>query len=135
MLMTKALVPQTEPIPERPALPLLGHVLDVPSGADSLMYAMKEAKELGPLFKLRIFDNEINFVSGLDLVTELSDETRFRKNVHPDLVNVRAIGGDGLFTAYNDEPNWRKAHDVLMPAFSLGAMRGYHATMLRSPGA
>ena len=128
--MTKALVPQTEPIPERPAWPLIGHVLDVPSGADSLLYAMKEAKELGPLFKLRIFDNEINFVSGLDLVTELSDETRFRKNVHPDLENVRAIGGDGLFTAYNHEPNWRKAHDVLMPAFSLGAMRGYHATML-----
>jgi cytochrome P450 / NADPH-cytochrome P450 reductase len=129
--MTNAPLQGTEPIPERPPLPLLGHVLDVPNGADGLLYAMKEAKELGPLFKLRIFNHEINFVSGLDLVTELSDETRFRKNVHTDLVNVRPIGGDGLFTAFNDEPNWRKAHDILMPAFSLGAMRGYHATMLR----
>ena len=123
-------VPATEPIPERPSWPLVGHALDIPTGADGLLHVMAEAKELGPLFKLRVFDREINFVSGLDLVTELSDETRFRKNLHPDLVLLRDIGGDGLFTAYNDEPNWQKAHDVLMPAFSLGAMRGYHSTML-----
>jgi cytochrome P450/NADPH-cytochrome P450 reductase len=109
---------------------LIGHALDVPSGVDGLLHVMAEAKELGPLFKLRVFDREINFVSGLDLVTELSDETRFRKNLHPDLVLLRDVGGDGLFTAYNDEPNWQKAHDVLMPAFSLGTMRGYHSTML-----
>ncbi len=121
----------TEPIPQRPALPLVGHAFDIPGGADGLLHVMKEAKELGPLFKLRIFGTEINFASGLDLVTELADESRFRKNVHPDLVILREIGGDGLFTAFNDEPNWRKAHDVLMPAFSLGAMRGYHSTMLK----
>ena len=119
-----------EPIPERPSWPLVGHALDIPSGVDGLLHVMAEARELGPLYKLRVFDREINFVSGVDLVTELSDETRFRKNLHPDLVLLRDIGGDGLFTAYNDEPNWQKAHDVLMPAFSLGAMRGYHSTML-----
>jgi cytochrome P450/NADPH-cytochrome P450 reductase len=130
-LMTDATLRGTEPIPQRPGLPLVGHALDIPSGADGLLYVMKEAKELGPLFKLRIFGNEINFASGLDLVTELADESRFRKNVHHDLVILREIGGDGLFTAFNDEPNWRKAHDVLMPAFSLGAMRDYHSTMLK----
>ncbi|MEJ2872079.1 MULTISPECIES: bifunctional cytochrome P450/NADPH--P450 reductase [unclassified Saccharothrix] len=128
--MTTKRTPTTEPIPERPSWPLIGHALDVPGGADGLLHVMAEARELGPLFKLRIFDREINFVSGVDLVTELSDETRFRKNLHPDLVLLRDIGGDGLFTAYNDEPNWQKAHDILMPAFSLGAMRGYHGTML-----
>ncbi|MGW3122913.1 bifunctional cytochrome P450/NADPH--P450 reductase [Streptomyces sp. NPDC001107] len=129
--MTHETLRGTEPIPQRRALPLVGHAFDIPGGADGLLYVMKEAQELGPLFKLRIFGNEINFASGLDLVTELADETRFRKNVHPDLVILREIGGDGLFTAFNDEPNWRKAHDILMPAFSLGAMRGYHATMLK----
>lgn len=123
-------VPATEPIPERPSWPLVGHALDIPSGVDGLLHVMAEAKDLGGLFKLRVFDREINFVSRLDLVTELSDETRFRKNLHPDLVLLRDIGGDGLFTAYNDEPNWQKAHDVLLPAFSLGAMRGYHSTMV-----
>lgn len=70
-------------------------------------------------------------VGGLDVVAELSDETHFRKNVHADLIEIRRIAGDGLFTAFNHEPNWHKAHDILMPAFSLGAMRRYHATMVR----
>ncbi|WP_340374435.1 cytochrome P450 [Streptomyces sp. SS7] len=128
--MTHETLSGTEPIPQRPALPLVGHAFDIPGGADGLHYVMKEARELGPLFKLRVFGNEMNFASGLDLVAELADESRFRKNVHADLVILREIGGDGLFTAFDDEPNWRKAHDILMPAFSLGAMRGYHATML-----
>ncbi|MFJ4654847.1 bifunctional cytochrome P450/NADPH--P450 reductase [Nocardia sp. NPDC088792] len=119
-----------ESIPERPALPFIGHALRIPSGADGLAYMLSEAKELGPIFKIRFFGTELTVVSGLDLVTELSDETRFRKNVHTDLLALRDIVGDGLFTAFPDEPNWRKAHDILLPAFSLGAMRGYHATML-----
>ncbi|MFI1917820.1 bifunctional cytochrome P450/NADPH--P450 reductase [Nocardia sp. NPDC020380] len=119
-----------EAIPERPALPFIGHALRIPGGADSLQYLLSESKELGPIFKMRFFGNELTVVSGLDLVTELSDETRFRKNVHADLIALRGIVGDGLFTAFHDEPNWRKAHDILLPAFSLGAMRGYHATML-----
>lgn len=37
--------------------------------------------------------------------------------------SLRIVGGDGLVTAYNDEPNWLKAHQLLMPAFSQAAMR------------
>ncbi|OPX13319.1 bifunctional cytochrome P450/NADPH--P450 reductase [Mycobacterium sp. AT1] len=129
--MTTANAPSMQAIPERAALPFVGHALGIPAGADGLLHLMAEAKELGPLFKLRIFGTEVTIVSGLDLVTELSDERRFRKNVHADLVYLRRIGADGLFTAFNDEPNWAKAHDILMPAFSLSAMRGYHTTMLR----
>ncbi|GAA3087038.1 bifunctional cytochrome P450/NADPH--P450 reductase CypB [Streptomyces roseofulvus] len=83
------------------------------------------------MFRVRTFGTELIVVGGLDLVTELSDESRFRKNVSRDLAEVRQIGRDGLFTAFNHEPNWRKAHDILMPAFSLGAMRSYHPAMLR----
>ncbi|NUP35773.1 MAG: cytochrome P450 [Streptomyces sp.] len=129
--MTDATVDTTEAIPERPALPLIGHALDIPKGAEGLVHLMKEVKELGPVFRVRVFGTETVLVGGLDLVTELADETRFRKNVHSDLVEIRQLAGDGLFTAFHHEPNWQKAHDILMPAFSLGAMRGYHATMLR----
>ncbi|MFC7010439.1 bifunctional cytochrome P450/NADPH--P450 reductase [Streptomyces viridiviolaceus] len=129
--MTHASVYRAEAIPERPALPLVGHGLGTPSGADLVFHLMKEFKKMGPVFRLRVFGTNYIYVGGLDLVTELSDETRFRKNTPPDQVAARAIAEDGLFTAFNDEPNWRKAHDILMPAFSLGAMRGYHATMLR----
>ncbi|MEV6657312.1 bifunctional cytochrome P450/NADPH--P450 reductase [Nocardia fluminea] len=128
--MIETSVSRLEAIPERPALPLIGHALTIPGGADGLVHMMKEVKEFCPIYRVRIFGTEMVVVGGLDLVEELSDETRFRKNVHRDLVEVRQIAGDGLFTAFGHEPNWRKAHDILMPAFSLGAMRGYHATML-----
>ncbi|MGW3514480.1 bifunctional cytochrome P450/NADPH--P450 reductase [Streptomyces hydrogenans] len=129
--MTQAPSATPQAIPERPGLPLVGHALTLPGGADFLHHLMKEVKELGPIYRIRTFGDELVVVGGLDMVTELSDETRFRKAIGKDLSSVRPIGGDGLFTAYGDEPNWRKAHDVLMPSFSLGAMRSYHEPMLR----
>ena len=38
--------------------------------------------------------------------------------------------GRGLFTSETADPNWRKAHNVLLPAFSMDAMRGYYPRML-----
>ncbi|MEU7502499.1 cytochrome P450 [Streptomyces griseofuscus] len=129
--MTQPSVLTAQPVPERPALPLVGHALTLPKGFAATVHMMKEVKELGPVYRVRAFGTELVIVGGLDLVTELADESRFRKNVHPELVDIRQFAGDGLFTAFNHEPNWQKAHDILMPAFSLGAMRDYHATMLR----
>ncbi|MEU8547705.1 cytochrome P450 [Streptomyces roseoverticillatus] len=129
--MTHAFIDGPRAIPERPALPLIGHAFDLPKGADGHDHLMKEVREMGPVFRIRAFGTETVIIGGLDLVTELSDESRFRKNLSPDLIEVRRFAGDGLFTAFNHEPNWRKAHDILMPAFSLGAMRSYHSTMLR----
>ncbi|MFG3498867.1 bifunctional cytochrome P450/NADPH--P450 reductase [Streptomyces sp. NPDC047928] len=130
--MTQVSVGAARAIPERPPLPLAGHAFSIPTGADGLVHLMKEFREFGPVYRLRVFGKDTVMIGGLDLVTELSDGTRFRKNVHPDLVEIRALAGDGLFTAYDHEPNWRKAHDILLPAFSLGAMRRYHAPMLQA---
>ncbi|WP_327687799.1 cytochrome P450 [Streptomyces tubercidicus] len=86
----------------------------------------------GPVFKRKFGDHETLFLASLDLVTELADESRFSKAKSVVLENVREFTGDGLFTAYNDEPNWAKAHEVLMPAFALGSMRTYHPAMLKA---
>ncbi|WP_344493712.1 cytochrome P450 [Streptomyces enissocaesilis] len=95
-----------------------------------LQQAMDLARTHGPVFKRRVNGHETLFVSSLDLVTEVADESRFAKGVSVVLENVREFAGDGLFTAYNDEPNWAKAHEILMPAFALGSMRTYHPVML-----
>jgi cytochrome P450/NADPH-cytochrome P450 reductase len=46
------------------------------------------------------------------------------------LRRLRAFAGDGLFTAYTQEPNWSKAHNILLPSFGQRAMQGYHPMML-----
>ena len=100
-------------------------------GSTPLQQVMELTRDHGPVFVRRLHGRDAMFVSDLDLVTELADETRFAKHIGPALENVREFAADGLFTAYNDEPNWAKAHDILMPAFALGSMRTYHPVMLR----
>jgi cytochrome P450 / NADPH-cytochrome P450 reductase len=70
------------------------------------------------------------YACSLELVEELCDETRFAKNLTAALARVRPLAGDGLFTAFHGEPNWQKAHDVLLPGFSYTGLRNYHDAML-----
>src|SRR5690606_38770672 len=65
-----------------------------------------------------------------DAAAEVFDESRFAKAVVPPVSNLRELAGDGLFTAFNSEPAWAQAHNVLMPAFGQTAMRSYHNAMV-----
>ncbi|MFI8946249.1 cytochrome P450 [Streptomyces sp. NPDC053750] len=122
--------PELDRIPRPPyRLPLLGDVIGAGRRTpmqDSLRYARK----LGPIFRRRAFGKEFVFVWGAALAADLADETRFAKHVGLGVANLRPVAGDGLFTAYNHEPNWQLAHDVLAPGFSREAMAGYHVMML-----
>ncbi|MFI2644037.1 cytochrome P450 [Streptomyces sp. NPDC018610] len=122
--------PELHRIPHPPRrLPLLGDVL----GADRrnpLQDSMRYARDLGPVFRRRIFGKEFVFVWGARYAADLADESRFAKHVGLGVANLRPVAGDGLFTAYNHEPNWQLAHDVLAPGFSREAMAGYHVMML-----
>ncbi|MCY9783502.1 cytochrome P450 [Nocardiopsis sp. EMB25] len=122
--------PTLAPIPEPQGLPLLGHTLEIAGQRGFVGGLTRMHREAGPIIRVRVPGEEFLSVTGADLVAEVCDETRFRKGVHDALLFLRTMVGDGLFTAFSDEPNWRKAHDILMPAFSLGAMRDYHDTML-----
>jgi len=110
-------------------IPVVGDVIGT-SPNTPIQDAMRQCRELGPIFTRSFFGNDVVFVAGADMVAEVADEDRFAKHVAPSLARIRAIAGDGLFTAFNDEPNWQKAHDILLPAFSLQSMRGYHPAML-----
>ncbi|MGW7402605.1 cytochrome P450 [Streptomyces sp. NPDC054833] len=126
--------PELHRIPHPPRrVPLLGDVLGVDRRTpvqDSLRYA----RELGPVFRRKAFGKEFVFVWGARLTADISDESRFAKHVGLGVANLRPVAGDGLFTAYNHEPNWQLAHDVLAPAFSREAMEGYHPMMLAVAG-
>ncbi|MFS4109984.1 cytochrome P450 [Streptomyces sp. PD-S100-1] len=122
--------PELHRIPHPPRrLPLLGDVL----GADRrspLQDSMRYARALGPVYRRRVFGKEFVFVWGARHAADLADESRFAKHVGLGVANLRPVAGDGLFTAYNHEPNWQLAHDVLAPGFSREAMAGYHVMML-----
>lgn len=121
-------------VPHPPGrLPLVGDVLGV-SLHTPVQDSMRLERQLGPIFERKALGHRFVFVSGADMVAELSDESRFAKNVAPGIAELRGIGGDGLFTAYNEEPNWARAHNLLRPAFTQAAMRSYHDIMVAVAG-
>jgi cytochrome P450/NADPH-cytochrome P450 reductase len=117
------------PIPQPPTKPVVGNMLSLDSSAPVQNLA-RLAKEFGPIFWLDMMGSPVVFVSGHDLVDELSDEKRFDKAVRGPLRRVRAVAGDGLFTADTNEPNWSKAHNILMQPFGNRAMQSYHPSMV-----
>ena len=117
------------PIPHPPKKPVVGNMLSIDSTAPVQNLA-RFAKELGPIYWLDMMGQPIIVVSGFDLVDELSDETRFDKTVRGPLRRVRSVGGDGLFTADTSDPNWRKAHNILLQPFGNRAMQSYHSSMV-----
>lgn len=122
--------PHPQPVDTLPGVPVVDITATGP-GRTPMQQIMDLMRRHGPVFVRRLHGRDTLFVSDLGLVTELADERRFAKHIGPALENVRAFTADGLFTAYNDEPNWAKAHDILMPAFALGSMRTYHPVMLK----
>nr|WP_163510565.1 cytochrome P450 [Fodinicola acaciae] len=122
----------TSKLPHPPRrIPLLGDFVGVDLRRRSpVQDTVRLGTGLGPIFTRKFLNHEIVIVCGADLVGELCDERRFTKFVGMGLHQLRRIGGDGLFTAYNDEPNWQRAHDILMPAFTQKAMQSYHPVML-----
>jgi unspecific monooxygenase len=120
----------TTGIPHRPGrLPVIGDLIGA-NPRTPLQDTLRIGRRIGPIFTRKIFGFEIVFAGGVDLVTQLNDETKFGKHVGMGVENLRAVAGDGLFTAHTHEPNWRLAHDILQPAFSAEAMRRYHPVML-----
>ncbi|MFG2282596.1 cytochrome P450 [Streptomyces asoensis] len=122
--------PELKRIPHPPyRIPLLGDLLGA-SRRTPLQDSLRYAAELGPIFRRKVFGREFVFVGGSALAADLADETRFAKHVGLGIANLRPVVGDALFTAYNHEPNWQLAHDVLAPGFSREAMAAYHPMML-----
>jgi cytochrome P450/NADPH-cytochrome P450 reductase len=78
---------------------------------------MRLAAVHGPIFRLTLGERTLTIVGSQALTDEICDESRFAKKVQGPLAIIRDFAGDGLFTAYNEEPNWAKAHRLLMPAF------------------
>jgi cytochrome P450 / NADPH-cytochrome P450 reductase len=117
-------------IPGPKGKPVIGNMLDVP--ADRVIQtAMKLVREHGPIVRLQTPRGDVVVAAGLDMIDDLCDDERFDKFVGGGQRSVREAGRSaGLFTADTDDPNWSKAHNILLPNFSTQAMRDYLPMMI-----
>ena len=87
---------------------------------------MEMVREYGPMIRLRTPAGDRYIASGLAMIDDLCDDERFDKLVGDGQKAVRSFGRSaGLFTSDTDDPNWSKAHNILLPNFSQQAMRDY----------
>lgn len=119
----------TTHIPRPRTLPVLGNLPQI-DGERPVQSMIALAREHGPIFQLTLPGRTVTIVSSQELVHDACDQERFDKLIHAPLREVRAFAGDGLFTAATQEPNWHKAHNILLPNFSMRAMQGYMPAML-----
>jgi cytochrome P450 len=122
----------TRDLPHPPyRVPFLGDLVGL-NPRTPFQSSLPQTKKLGPISARKMLGTEMVAVSGLDLVAEVHDESRFGKYVGHHLAPLRGVIGDALITVETDNPNWKLAHDILMPAFSREAMQGYHSIMLEA---
>ncbi|KOS21415.1 Bifunctional P-450:NADPH-P450 reductase [Escovopsis weberi] len=110
------------PIPEPPRMPFIGHLGEFTS--EPIKDLTRLADTYGPIYRLHLGKGSNVFVSSQALVNEVCDEKRFKKCVMTVLGQVRNGVHDGLFTAFDEEANWAKAHRILIPAFGPLSIRG-----------
>src|SRR6478736_523939 len=114
-----------EDIPGPKGLPVVGNMFDVPANR-TIQTMMEITREFGPMIRLRTPAGDRYIASGLAMIDDLCDDERFDKLVGDGQKAVRSFGRSaGLFTSDTDDPNWSKAHNILLPNFSQQAMRDY----------
>ena len=124
-------VPHLETIPHPPGHLLVGNLFDLDT-SHPLESLAELARQYGPIYRIQLPGRGSRIiVSGHELVDELCDKTRFDKMLGLGLV-VLSEGpvGRGLFNLRDLRPELAQAHNVLLPAFSLDAMRSYFPGML-----
>ncbi|KLO19588.1 cytochrome P450 oxidoreductase OrdA-like protein [Schizopora paradoxa] len=108
------------PIPQPPTIPFLGNATlidkEVPLKSFTLL-----AQQYGEIYQFAYPDGSIVLhLNAHSLVSQVSDDKKFRKLLSRPLEEVRNMLGDGLFSGRGDEMNWGVAHRILMPAFGIG---------------
>ena len=115
-------------IPSPPSKPIVGHLPQV-FGNETIQKLVRLCETFDGIYSLRLPGSKFYVVYSHQLVNEICDERKFRKTVEGALAEIRNVAGDGLFTARKEEPNWSKAHNILMPGFGMKSMVSYVETM------
>ncbi len=95
----------TTPIPQPPAVPLVGNIRDVDPHVP-ITSLLSLSQRYGEVFQLTVMGKKRIFAGSQRVVHELADQSRFQKKVQGPLEQVRLLAGDGLFTAHQQEENW-----------------------------
>jgi cytochrome P450/NADPH-cytochrome P450 reductase len=111
-------------IPHLNRIPFIGNLHQL-AGKDILGKMIGTIEGFYPVTELKILNRKIICITSVDLAKEVMDDEKFDKYIDLPLEYLRRAAGDGLFTAWTYEKNWKKAHEILLPGFAHKAIEGY----------
>ena len=118
-------------VPHLPRMPIIGNLHQI-AGKDILGRFIEACQGFYPVTELDVLGRKLLMITSVDLAKEVFDETHYDKFIDQPLFYIRKMAGDGLFTAWTDEPNWGKAHNILLPGFANKAIAGYIPLMQKT---
>lgn len=118
-------------IPHLSRIPVIGNLHQL-AGKDILGKMITAVERFYPITEIKILNRKIICITSVDLAKEVMDDERFDKYIDLPLEYLRRAAGDGLFTAWTFEKNWKKAHEILLPGFAHKAIEGYIPLMQKT---
>ena len=99
--------------------------------ATNPLYLTKELrKRFGEIYKVEVFNDGLIFLASQRMAAPVLSMPDCVKVTHAFLAELRSgKGQDGLFTMYNEEPQWAAAHRLLVPAFGAMSIRSMYDQM------
>ena len=93
-------------IPQPPTVPFLGNVTLIDKEVPLKSFILL-AQKYGEIYQFSFPGGRfVLYLTSHALVRQASDDKCFKKEPTGGLKEVRNLAGDGLFTAYLEEPNW-----------------------------
>ncbi|CAF3512298.1 unnamed protein product [Rotaria sp. Silwood1] len=117
------------PIPQPQERFLIGNLNELDSDFP-LGSFLRLQKLYGDIYCLNILGCRTIIICSQELVNFVCDQSKFDKALSRPIEEIRSVAGDGLFTARTSEPNWKLAHNILVPAFGPQAIRSMFPQMM-----
>ncbi|WP_446225123.1 cytochrome P450 [Nocardia sp. IBHARD005] len=125
MTVTKPTAAQTIPHPPK-RVPILGDVLGMDRKKPN-QKTLWQFSQLGPLYRRTFIGGiHLTFAGSSELMREVIDEKSWQRHFARPYEKLRAIAGNGLFTASNDSMEWKRGHEALIQGFVPAAIADYH---------
>lgn len=86
---------------------------------------VRQFAKYGPLVEVNMLGRKVLGTNSPDIAELFVKESEYftKKVTNSGLSEIKAFGGQGLFTTDTDEMDWKLAHKLLMPAFSPRAIK------------
>jgi len=102
-------------------LPIVGHLLYLQHNIQKSFVNL--SSKLGPIYRLKLGPTNVVVVSGLEIIREVCDESRFTKDLGLVASSLKDTVGATFGLLLSDDPMWAKLYRIILPKLQQKALQ------------